>query len=258
LSFCIAIPSKGHLDAKVFKLLDKYYQDLKPQTFVFTLPSDYEAYKQTLDFNIVKLPQDGKGIGFARHHIVDYCKSHNFDYVWMLDDAITNVLAKVNPKRYRVSKVRTRVFEEGVKLAQKLDISLLGVAFSFMGRFHDAELFDVGDVDAFALYKIDDVLEVGNFDNNLRFLPESDINFKLRLAKKKVNCWFEYAFNQKVVVDRTPEYIATRQKYIEIMLKRYPGIIKLWDKHDGFPRIKTNWRYLRNAAKFDGKFPKEV
>jgi hypothetical protein len=61
----------------------------KPRPYtVFVEPQDYEAYKKAGHASIVVLPENEKGIAYARQAILDYAIQNNDKWFWMIDNDV--------------------------------------------------------------------------------------------------------------------------------------------------------------------------
>jgi hypothetical protein len=87
----VYIPSKGRPDFATAKQLNKVE---RPFT-VFVEPQDFKAYSDAGHVSIFKLPQNNRGIAYARQLIVEYVIGHDDSWFWMLDDDIYSFAVKV-------------------------------------------------------------------------------------------------------------------------------------------------------------------
>ncbi len=79
----VAIPSKGRPKTKTYKLLG----DIPFSHFVE--PQDFQLYQEAGIPNLVTLPANDKGIAFVRNFILDWGRSRNQDWLWVIDDDVT-------------------------------------------------------------------------------------------------------------------------------------------------------------------------
>jgi hypothetical protein len=69
----VYIPSKGRPDFATAKQLNKVE---RPFT-VFVEPQDFKAYSDAGHVSIVQLPENNRGIAYARQLIVEYATGHD-------------------------------------------------------------------------------------------------------------------------------------------------------------------------------------
>jgi hypothetical protein len=62
---------------------------------VFVEPQDFKAYPDAGCVSIVQLPENNRGIAYARQLIVKYATGHDNSWFWMLDDDIYSFAVKV-------------------------------------------------------------------------------------------------------------------------------------------------------------------
>jgi TET-associated glycosyltransferase-like protein len=100
--FQIYIPSKGRPDFATARLfnephppcIDPYVvvdidMEEKPRPYtVFLEPQDFEAYRKAGHASIVVLPENDKGIAYARQAILDYAIQNGDKWFWMIDDDV--------------------------------------------------------------------------------------------------------------------------------------------------------------------------
>lgn len=80
----VCIPSKGRPGT----LLPSKLQGLP--YLVFVEPQDQAPYQAAGISNLHALPANNQGISFVRNYILDYARNHNHDWVWMIDDDVSN------------------------------------------------------------------------------------------------------------------------------------------------------------------------
>ena len=82
--FFIYIPSKSRSDCLTAKKLKEHNIDFK----IVIEPQDYEEYVKKHS-NLLILNRNNQGISYVRQSIINYAKSLNQKYIWMIDDDIT-------------------------------------------------------------------------------------------------------------------------------------------------------------------------
>lgn len=82
--FNIYIPSKSRSDCITGKKLKEHKINFK----IVIEPQDYDEYVKKWD-NLLILDKNDKGISYVRQSIINYAKSLNQKYIWMIDDDIT-------------------------------------------------------------------------------------------------------------------------------------------------------------------------
>jgi hypothetical protein len=87
----LKIPSKGRPDLATAKQLNKVE---RPFT-VFLEPQDFKAYSDAGHASMVQLPENNRGVAYARQLIVKYAIGHDDSWFWMLDDDIYSFAVKV-------------------------------------------------------------------------------------------------------------------------------------------------------------------
>ena len=71
--------------------------------FIVVEPQEYQQYKNKyLDFNIIQLPENNKGLSFARNFIKILTEQKNIDDYWLLDDDISYFYERDGKKLNRV------------------------------------------------------------------------------------------------------------------------------------------------------------
>jgi glycosyltransferase involved in cell wall biosynthesis len=58
-------------------------------------PQDFKAYSDADHVSIVPLPENNRGIAYARQIILEYAIGHDDGWFWMLDDNIYSFAVKV-------------------------------------------------------------------------------------------------------------------------------------------------------------------
>jgi hypothetical protein len=82
----------------------------RPYT-VFVEPQDTEAYRKAGHASIVVLPENEKGIAYARQAILDYAVQNNDKWFWMIDDDIIQFSAgSAETIRSRLTETWTEEF----------------------------------------------------------------------------------------------------------------------------------------------------
>ena len=80
----VCIPSKGRpgtlLPSKLGSL----------PFLVFVEPQDQASYQAAGISNLHVLPANDQGISFVRNYILDYARHHNHDWIWMMDDDVSD------------------------------------------------------------------------------------------------------------------------------------------------------------------------
>lgn len=67
-------------------------------------PQEYEAYSSKFpEHNIIKLPENNKGITYVRNFIKEYTEELGLDYYWQLDDDITSVYYREGTKLFKTT-----------------------------------------------------------------------------------------------------------------------------------------------------------
>ena len=80
----VCIPSKGRPGT----LLPSKLEGLP--FLVFVEPQDQASYQAAGISNLHVLPANNQGISFVRNYILDYARSHSHDWIWMIDDDVTD------------------------------------------------------------------------------------------------------------------------------------------------------------------------
>jgi len=62
---------------------------------VFVEPEDFKAYSDAGHVSIVQLPENSRGVAYARQLIVKHAIGHDDSWFWMLDDDIYSFAVKV-------------------------------------------------------------------------------------------------------------------------------------------------------------------
>lgn len=93
----IFIPTKNRLtNEKTYKIL----VDLGLTPRLVIEPQEEEQAKE-LGFNYILLPDNNRGITFARNFILTYCINNNIEFAAMLDDDVSNFLTIIDGKRVK-------------------------------------------------------------------------------------------------------------------------------------------------------------
>lgn len=80
----VAIPSKGRPNTKAYKLLDGF------DVTHFVEPQDFQAYKDAGVPRLHALPENNQGIAFVRNFIIKHYQKERVDWLWMIDDDISD------------------------------------------------------------------------------------------------------------------------------------------------------------------------
>lgn len=85
----IAIPSKGRVQQLQKNTLKWATQIKEADLIVFVEPQDFEAYSNELvGINFVVLPENDKGLGYAKKIIGEFAKEQGYEVIIKLDDDI--------------------------------------------------------------------------------------------------------------------------------------------------------------------------
>jgi hypothetical protein len=80
----VCIPSKGRPGT----LLPSKLEGLP--YLVFVEPQDQASYQAAGISNLHVLSANDQGISFVRNYILDFARKHNHDWIWMMDDDVSN------------------------------------------------------------------------------------------------------------------------------------------------------------------------
>lgn len=243
LTYPIYIPSKGRPTGKTFKLLTE--EGIK---FVVVIEmQDYDTYKKHLtDVNYVVLPEQDRGIAYARNFAMDHAVSMGRDWIWLLDDDISAFYETVNGKN--VKRTPQEALSGAEKMIDKvpncLEASLEYQQFAWAAK------------KPYTLNTRCDVvvaLRVGKMDNircseDLRFKVDRDLTLKILQRGYRTLRINSFSFaapkngsNKGGLYD---EYHTdgVEEHASKTMASKWPGICKFNRKKDGRPDVKINWR----------------
>jgi len=88
----ICIPSKGRSRTWTYKWL----QEGGHTVHHFVEPQDEREYREAGVPNLVIIPDNDRGLMYVRNYILDWAKERNLDWIWILDDDITQLGIAIN------------------------------------------------------------------------------------------------------------------------------------------------------------------
>lgn len=243
----IFIPSKNRLEnEKTYKIL----LDLGLEPNLVLEPQEEEKAK-SLGFKYVILPDNNRGITYARNFILDYCIENNIEFAAMLDDDISNFLEIVDHKR---------VFDENKAFLKALEKFL---EFKYCGTMQYNQfawcqekpiVYNRGLEVVFFLY----IPHLTNIRFEEDTIEDRDFSIDLIVNHKKPTFRLNHlAFTvpsigtNKGGIESSTRY----QKQIEWskkMEKKWGSdICKYVIKKNGTPDIKINWRTIDKMVQRD-------
>jgi hypothetical protein len=90
----IFIPSKGRSNLSTFQHI--------PDATIVVEPQDHTQYLAVNpNANYLVLPENNRGISYVRNFILDYNRSRNIEWYWMLDDDISGLFVTENKRVVR-------------------------------------------------------------------------------------------------------------------------------------------------------------
>lgn len=79
-------------------------------------PQDEESYKKSYTSKVFVLPENDRGITYARHRILKMCRDLRFEWFWMLDDDIQEfgevILGKTKRKDASILPKATKILQK--------------------------------------------------------------------------------------------------------------------------------------------------
>lgn len=236
----IFIPSKNRLnDEKTYELLLKL--GLKPQLVIE--PQEVNEAKEKC-FNFITLPDNNKGITFARNYILDYCRNNNIEYACMMDDDIYNFVRMINNKRVKNTE---DCFLEALdvflneKKCGTMQYHQFGVfAKNYISYNKNLEvIFFLYIPDLKNVYFEEDTIEDRDFSIDI-VLNHGCTTFRL---EQLCFCVPSIGTNKGGIESnsRAQKQIYWSNKMLE---KWGPDIIKVVVKKNGLTDIRTNWRNI--------------
>jgi len=88
----ICIPSKGRSRTWTYKWL----QEGGHTVHHFVEPQDERKYREAGVPNLVIIPDNDRGLMYVRNYILDWARKRNLDWIWILDDDITQLGIAIN------------------------------------------------------------------------------------------------------------------------------------------------------------------
>ena len=74
--------------------------------YIVVEPQEFEQYKNKYqDFNIIQLPENNKGLSYARNYIKNQTEQNNIENYWLLDDDISYFYEREGTKLNRIDFV---------------------------------------------------------------------------------------------------------------------------------------------------------
>lgn len=232
------IPSKGRAGkTKTTKVLDESLMDY----YLFVEPQDEEDYRKKYDCDIYILPENNKGITYARNHILEFARQADLDYFWMLDDDINGfgevIAGKTKKKDATILRKAESLFSK--YKASMFSLELVQFAWS------SAELKKNRIAMQCVLFNVP-LCEKINYDPNILIREDYDLTFQsifngfgtLRTAK-----YFYSIAPMKSQKGGMEQWYNDDKEKEEVMklCKKYPGLIEpvyKKNRHD----VKVNWR----------------
>jgi len=255
----ICVPSKGRPNGRTFKLL----KDLGIHTAtVFVEPQDINLY-MSLGLPVEILPDNDRGIGFARNYIVQWASKKQIKYIWMLDDDINALSFKADhDSKYYPIKTKAHL-EKAMMLCKANRISMLGFIHHFNLRFGDIPKFWFKSwAVSCIILNVQDVLAAGNYTADLPLNEDAEMNLKLWLAGKRACLTSDFAYSKlQTTVGSTGNdgcsmfYQTVHKECHDYMLEKYPNWFKLRTyKKDGRLKLNASWKNLHRDLSHLGIF----
>lgn len=262
MKWAVCVPSKGRPNLETY---DKFLSLMnKDNVYIFVEPQDYDLYKfWEGKINIVQLPENNQGIGYARSRILCYMKNHEFDVVIMCDDNIKHFEQRgeflTAKNYYKLVPVENHalMFENIAKICHT-QYSQLGISFSpsnwtYVDYFK--ENCRIWAVFAINLNAIDDI----NFDEKVGIGEDFDFTIRLIQAGKRVAVWYGYCFDKVMAENKGggnkhlyDNVERTKEQSQYLVNKHGTGICELTfnDKHKIY-EVDVHWSNVKPKLKHD-------
>lgn len=114
--FPILIPSKNRPDKKLFSILAGEQLDFK----IIVEPQDQAKY-EAWDKHLLILPENNRGVSYARNYCLQYARKYLSDWFWMIDDDLTK-FCHFNPNEKKVTT------KQALELSESLFLPLDNIA----------------------------------------------------------------------------------------------------------------------------------
>lgn len=243
LTYPIYIVSKGRPTGKTFKLLK---EDNLKFTVVIEM-QDYAEYKKHMpNAMYVILPEQDKGVAYARNFALDQANIMSYDWIWLLDDDINVFYKTINNKNVR------RTPQEALFGAQKiidkfpncLEASLEYQQFAWSAAKPYTLNTRCDVVVALRICKMSSI----RCSEDLRFKVDRDLTLKILnrgYQTLRINAFsFAAPKNGSNKGGLYDEYHTdgVEEAASLAMVKKWPGVCKFNRKKDGRPDVKINWR----------------
>lgn len=232
------IPSKGRAGkTKTTKILDEAGLEYA----LVVEPQDLNEYREAHNCKIYGLPENDRGITFARQEILKIARNSKFDRFWMLDDDIEEfgeiVVGKTKKTDASVLCKAERVFSK--HKASLYSLELRQFAWS------SAELKKNRVAMQCVLFNLP-LCKSLNYDLNIKIREDYDLTFQaifnafgtLRLAK------YYYGIadmkSQKGGMEKYYNDIMEKEEVTKLV-KKYPGLVEPVYKKNRYD-VKVNWR----------------
>lgn len=223
-------------------------EGVKP--IVVVEPNDRQTYYNAYpDAEIAVLPENDKGITYARNFCLNRAREMGVKWFWMMDDDIKDLFVVQRKKC--------------VKVAWK---PALGAAEKHISRFQDAAIgaleyqqYAWSSTSDYAFNSYCDVCVLISVEKtmDLSYTPEvkEDRDFVLQVLQKGFA-----AVRTRKIAFTVPKngsnkgglhdlYASGKERrWSENMIKKWPGICEWNIKKDGRPDVKINWKLLRKPT----------
>ena len=250
----ITIPSRGRPDIikkRTLKLIDG-----TKNVYVVVEPQDFELYNNELegyDVELLELPDDNKGLTFARYFIQNYFKDKS-RYVWQLDDNLDQLLVREgltegnNPHLDKIEWLdisAQQVFDETLEIMKEKGYIQMTLSFRPSNWYFDGLLKENTRAWGIVLNDNQKMLE-GGVIYDLNCLLFQDLDIVAQMLKKgfKNATYHTYAFHKRMAGYKSgcSDY---RTQELADKVCNY-----LVEKYDDCVKIKFNKRHDINEPNF--------
>jgi hypothetical protein len=204
-------------------------------------PQDYNSYKANYPCGIFTLPENDRGITFARQHILDLARVMKLEWFWMLDDDINEFGEVV---KCRTIRRDASMLCKAERLLTAYESSLYTLELRQFAWTSD-ELKKNRTAMQCVLFNVPRCRNI-NYDLDIKIREDYDLTFQ---SIFKANGTLKTAKYYYGIADMKSQEGGMEKWYndefekkqVELLCKKYPGLVEYVykkNRHD----VKINWR----------------